>query len=93
MIIIKYGEPNPLAVFDLRQVSFCPPHFQQITFDLYAAERTLLDWIHENTEGRFFFGQMVTSEGLAKTCIGFELAAETTLFAMYLPQLNKPEVF
>jgi len=86
--MIKHGEPNPLAVFEMREMTHCPPHFQKLLIDLYAQERTLRNWIYENIEGRFYFGQAMNEEGKFSTCIAFESHQEATYFALHLPQLN-----
>jgi hypothetical protein len=62
--MIKYKEPNPLAVFNMRRMTFCPIHFETITFDLRVNEKTISDWIYENTEGRFFLGSIVRAAPL-----------------------------
>lgn len=62
--MIKYKEPNPLAVFNMRRMEFCPVHFERLTFDLYVGEKVIADWIYENTEGRFFLGSVVKSAPL-----------------------------
>jgi hypothetical protein len=62
--MIKYKEPNPLAVFNMRRMTFCPIHFETITFDLRVGEKTISDWIYENTESRFFLGSIVRAAPL-----------------------------
>ena len=86
---LKHQEPNPLAVFNMQRVTFCPPHFQTINFDLRAGEKAILDWIYENVEGRFFLGGKVTSGGMAITeCAAFENHSEATYFSLFLPTIN-----
>jgi len=54
--MIKHGEPNPLNVFGLRQLDHNPPHFTNVPFELKASNKQITDWIWENLEGRFWFG-------------------------------------
>ena len=75
---------NPLAVNNMRRMDFCPPHFETITFDLKANERTITDWIYENTEGRFYFGQ----DTRLNIRVGFEVHPECSYFAMFLHTIN-----
>jgi hypothetical protein len=86
--MLKCGEPNPLAVANIRKMDFCPPHFQKFNFDLRVVEKTILDWLHENTEGRFYTGQSVNDSGKLSYCIGFENHSEASYFAMFLNQIN-----
>ena len=86
---LKHSEPNPLAVFNLQRVPFCPPHFQTVIFDLRCHEKVILDWIYENTEGRFFLGAKASTNGAAiSECVGFENHSETTYFSLLLTTIN-----
>ena len=87
---LKHSEPNPLAVFNMQRVPFCPPHFQTITFDLRCGEKPILDWIYENTEGRFFLGMRAAyaAGSIATECVGFETHSEATYFSLFLPSIN-----
>jgi hypothetical protein len=82
---LKNKEANPLAVFNMRKMDFCPPHFESITFDLKSGERAITDWIYENTEGRFYFGQDANRLSVR---VGFEVHSEASYFAMFLPTIN-----
>lgn len=87
---IKHGEVNPLAVFAMRRLDFCPPHFVKVKFDMKASERIILDWIYENTDGRFFSSKSISDGeggGLCE-CVAFENHAESTHFALILTQIN-----
>lgn len=91
--MIKHGEVNPLDVFGLRQVSFCPPHFQQIPFDIRTSEKAIRDWIFENCEGRFFLGDMVppmsdSTSVVVHKVAAFERPEEATYFGLFLPTIN-----
>ncbi len=94
--MIKHSEINPLNVFGLRRVSHCPPHFEEVLFDLYVHEKYLTDWIYENLAGRFYMGQRTVFRQpneadkltFIQTVAAFENASEATYFSMFLPQLN-----
>jgi hypothetical protein len=99
--MMKNFEPNPLAVFNLRRLDFCPPHFETLTFDLKSTEKVITDWIYEHTEGRFFLGDIVKTtpdeDGRARwsaqrsmsKCAGFENHSEASYFTLMLDQFNK----
>lgn len=82
--MLKQHEPNPLAVFNMRRVDFCPPHFQKFSFDLVTLEKTILDWVHENTEGRFYYSK----DNNFRVCLGFENHFEASYFALMLSEIN-----
>ena len=92
--MLKYGEPNPLNVHQLRQLSWCPPHFTQVVFEPYVTHKTITDWLYENLEGRFYVGDI----DIARTpggkpidrnlLVAFELPGEASYFSLYLPELN-----
>ena len=92
--MLKYGEPNPLNVHQLRQLSWCPPHFEQVMFEPYITEKQVSDWLYENLEGRFYVGSI----DIARTpggkpidrnlLVAFELPAEASYFSLVLPSIN-----
>ena len=92
--MLKHGEVNPLDVFGLRQLNYCPPHFERITFDLATSIKTITDWIYENLQGRFYIGDNFTSDvdsgGRVKMCkvVAFELHEEASYFGLFLPNIN-----
>lgn len=89
--MLKYGEVNPLNVFGLRQLEHCPPHFTQVPFDLSTSEKKIKDWIYENLEGRFYFGDYIFSddEGTKmRKCAAFELHGEASYFGLLLDKIN-----
>ena len=55
--MLIHGEINPLAVFGLRRVNHCPPHFSKMIFDTYVPEKTFTDWIYSHLDGRFYYGE------------------------------------
>jgi hypothetical protein len=92
--MLKHGEPNPLNVHQLRQLTWCPPHFTQVIFEPYITQKTVTDWLYENLEGRFYVGDVDiarTSGGKPidrNLLVAFELASEASYFSLYLPELN-----
>ena len=92
---LKHNEVNPLAVQGLRELNFCPKHFQKVTFDLATDAKNITDWLYENTDGRFYAGQVVISSYEDESikpkscfCIGFEVHAEASYFALLLDTIN-----
>ena len=86
--MLKHKEPNSLSVLNIRRLDFCPVHFQKMTFDLYTNVKNISDWLYENTDGRFYFGQIADGKQLVY-CAGFENHSEASYFAIMLPQFNK----
>jgi len=96
--MLKHGVINPLNVFGLRQISHCPPHFEQVSFDCNTTEKVLTDWIYENLAGRFYIGQTTvsrypdtTKSTFIQTLVAFETASEASYFSLFLPQINIPK--
>lgn len=92
--MIKNGSVNPLNIFGLREVSHCPPHFQQVSFDLRVDQNTIKNWIYENLDGRFWIGDKYFTQGNGtidlQKCVAFEEHPEATYFSLFLDQINKP---
>lgn len=91
-LVLKLNDVNPLSVFGLRQVDHCPPHFVVFQFDLHAQEKTITDWIWENLEGRFFFGDdyiSTTGGGVEiQKIVGFEIPGEASYFSLLQSTFN-----
>ena len=85
--MLKEHDPtaNPLSVFNMRKMDFCPIHFESISFALRVDERVVLDWIYENTEGRFHFG----SDNRLQAKVSFENHSEASYFGLMMPTFNK----
>ena len=85
---------NPLDVFNLRQLDYCPPHFHLVKFDLRASVRDIENWIYEHLSGRFYIGNYVTvdsdsSKSMAlQKVVAFELHEEASYFGLFLPNIN-----
>ena len=94
---LKYGDVNPLVVFGLRRVDHCPPHFETILFDnVSGTDKHILDWVWENLDGRFFYGDYysaadATSKVILQKAIAFEEKSEASLFGLMLSTINSKE--
>jgi hypothetical protein len=90
--MIKHGEPNPLSIFGLRQITHCPPHFIKIPFDLKTHEKKITDWIWENLEGRFWIGDhYYTDENnkiFMQKAMAFEQHSEASYISLFLDKIN-----
>lgn len=91
--MLKYGEANPLAVFGLRELNHCPPHFTAIDFGVKTNDKTISDWIWANLSGRFYYGDHYYKDHantvqLTKRA-AFEIPGEASMFALILDQINK----
>jgi hypothetical protein len=92
--MLKHNEVNPLAVFGMRRVEHCPPHFTVFSFDLHVNEKLITDWIYENLSGRFYFGDYYfvhNNNGKVGMCksAAFEEPGEASYFALQVDQINK----
>jgi hypothetical protein len=91
--MLRNGSANPLSVHGLRELDHCPPHFVKVQFVLRSAyPKVITDWIWENFEGRFWYGEeyFVNDSGRVEfnNCVGFELPGEASMFALCLDQIN-----
>jgi len=90
--MLRDGCPNPLTVHGLREVDSCPPHFIKIQFELRSSRKHIYDWIWENLEGRFWFGDIhyVTDDKnlSMESCAAFENPGEASMFALCLTDIN-----
>jgi hypothetical protein len=93
--MLRNGEANPLTVHGLRELDHCPPHFVKVCFDLRHSRKQVLDWIWENFEGRFWFGDWFdTNESGQCTmtnCAAFEIPGEASMFSLCLDQIQTYE--
>jgi len=88
---------NPLSVFGMRRVKFCPPHFESSTIALtYNMSKALESWIDDNTRGRYFIGQRLDSnifDGTKyrvkySTVVSFENSKDLSYFLLACPYLK-----
>ena len=91
--MLKHNEVNQLAVFGLRELDHCPPHFVKVDFALRATEKTISDWIWTNLDGRFWYGDYYYKDEntnvVFQKCAAFEIPGEASMFALMLDQVNK----
>jgi hypothetical protein len=91
--MLKHNEANPLAVFGLRRVEHCPPHFTKVLFDSYTLEKQITDWIYEHFSGRFYYGDFYKEGESGKTgvtrCAAFEEPGEASYFTLILDTIKK----
>ena len=90
--MLRNGEANPLTVHGLRELERCPPHFIQVKFDLRCSRKQITDWIWENFEGRFWFGDLfylsTTGSLVMDPCAAFEIPGEASMFSLCLDQIQ-----
>lgn len=91
--MLRNGEANPLNVHNLRDLDWCPPHFVPVTFDLRNSRKQVTDWIWENFEGRFWFGDWYSinesGQCTMHTCAAFEIPGEASMFSLMLDQIQQ----
>lgn len=90
--MLKHGEVNPLNVHGLRRLEHCAPHFEKVFFDSNCWDKTILNWIYENLEGRFFLGEHHIAEDnymVSRKCAAFERHNEASYFTLMLDTFNK----
>lgn len=90
--MLKYGEVNPLNIFGLRRMDYCPPHFVKVEFDLKTEEKQITDWIYEHLAGRFYFSDAYNTDeaGRIQMCYraAFESGGEASMFGLMLDTIN-----
>jgi len=93
--MLKHNEANPLAVFGLRRVEHCPPHFTTIKFSIRTNDKHISDWIWENLSGRFYIGDDYAENEHGHIHMdkvaAFEIAGEASYFSLILDTINTPE--
>lgn len=90
--MLKHGDINPLNVAGLREIAHCPPHFVKVPFDLATTDKRIRDWVYENLEGRFWYGDSFhnTDGGniVMQKCVAFEVHSEASYFSLFLDKFN-----
>lgn len=90
--MLKELAPNPLNVFGLRRLDYCPPYFHKVSFQLRTSEKDISDWIWTNLEGRFFYGDLYFFNSSGKIdfekTAGFESPGEASYFALIIDSIN-----
>jgi hypothetical protein len=89
---LQHREANPLAVFGMRMMDHCPPHFSKVKFNLATSEKVIIDWIWEHLDGRFYYGDdYQAADGgtiYMQKLVAFELPGEASYFALMLDTFN-----
>ena len=90
---MKRGKVNPLEVFGVRRVNFCPSYFEDVTINTrYNLSDAMVSWIDENLSGRYYIGKAVNLDEQNKisqvTRIGFEKESELSYFMLACPHLK-----
>ena len=82
-----------MAIFGLRELEHCPPHFSRVCFDQRCPDKTISDWIWANLSGRFWYGDYYCKDEannvVFQKCAAFETSGEASMFALILDQVNK----
>ena len=86
-------EPNPLNLFDVRQVKSAPPHFEYVNLPTkYNLENTLTKWISTHCKNRFYLNRNVALDHERKLIsvitVGFEETKDMSYFMLACPHLK-----
>lgn len=88
---MKQPRINPLDIFEVRRVDFCPPYFETTIFPLrYNVKEAISEWIEDNLSGRYYVGKTITSHKTmnSNVKIGFENTKELSYFLLACPHLK-----
>jgi hypothetical protein len=88
-MMLKNGTINPLNVYNLRKLDFCPPHFEKVYFNQISNDRNIIDWIFENLEGRFYIDVDLTNSEVGSMCVAFEIPSESSYFLLMKDSIDK----
>jgi len=91
--MIKNRIPNPLNVFEVRQVKSALPHFEYVNLPIkYNLEDSLIKWVHKHLKNRFFIGKNVTLDEhnslVQVLTVGFEETKDMSYFMLACPHLK-----
>ncbi len=91
--MIKNKKPNPLNVFDIRQVKTAVPSFEYVNLPIkYNLEESLSKWINSNLRNRYYIGRKVTLDNDNKLqhiiTVGFEKTKDMSYFMLACPHLK-----
>jgi len=85
--MLKHGEANPLNIHGLRELGWCPPHFERVLFDSVVSDHVISSWIYENLSGRFYIGP-IDEANKRLVLVAFEIPGEASYFSLMLSQIN-----
>jgi len=93
--LLKTKKPNRLEVFECRESSVPPIHFEYIKLPLtYNLQDSISKWITENLKGRFYVGKSLGIEKQGTNTfttvlkVGFEEPKELSYFTLACPLLK-----
>jgi|TARA_B110000971_G_scaffold123197_1_gene126197 hypothetical protein len=91
--MIKNKTPNPLNVFQARQVKSAPPHFEYVNLPMkYNLEDSLIKWVKQHLKHRFYIGKNVNLDSDSKLTqvltVGFEETKDMSYFMLACPHLK-----
>ena len=91
--MIKNKTPNPLNVFEVRQVKSAPPHFEYVNLPMtYNIEASIIKWVKQNLKNRFYVGKNVAlndeNKITAVITVGFEETKDMSYFMLACPHLK-----
>tara|TARA_B110000902_G_scaffold209619_1_gene239461 strand:- start:1734 stop:2015 length:282 start_codon:yes stop_codon:yes gene_type:complete len=91
--MIKNRIPNPLNVFEVRQVKSALPHFEYVNLPMkYNLEESLIKWINQHLKNRFYAGKNVTLDEhnslVQVLTVGFEETKDMSYFMLACPHLK-----
>ena len=91
--MIKKGKINPLEVFEVRRVSFCPSYFESANIrPRYNLNDAIVNWIEDNLSGRYYIGKAVSlnEDNALQTYVkvAFEKESELSYFMLACPHLK-----
>ena len=91
--MIKNNQPNPLNVFEVRQVKSAPPHFEYVNLPMtYNIEGSIVKWVKQNLKHRFYIGKNVALDNDNKLTqvltVGFEETKDLSFFMLACPHLK-----
>ena len=91
--MIKNKTPNPLNVFEVRQVKSALPHFEYVNLPMkYNLEESLIKWIKQHLRHRFYAGKNVSLDSENKLVqvltVGFEETKDMSYFMLACPHLK-----
>lgn len=92
-MMIKNAEPNPLNLFNIRQVQYAPAHFEYVNLPTkYNLEQSLAKWIDGHLKHRYYIGKNVIIDDNNKfvqvVTVGFEETKDMSYFMLACPHLK-----
>ena len=91
--MIKKGKINPLEVFGIRRVNYCPSYFESAKLKMqYNLNNAITQWVEDNLSGRYYIGQTVVlneENGIeVRLKLAFEKESELSYFMLACPHLK-----